>query len=84
MSNFLLNAHSGLRYLILLAGVLTVLYAVYGVASTRTYDKTGDDPGQQVWRIERVGSCRPALPEPCICKSFSGSLCCSQAGSNQR
>ena len=40
MSNFLLNAHSGLRYLILLAGVLTVLYAVYGVASTRAYDKT--------------------------------------------
>lgn len=40
MSNFLLNAHSGLRYLILLGGVLTVLYAAYGVASKRTYDKT--------------------------------------------
>lgn len=40
MSNFLLNAHSGLRYLILLGGVLTVLYAAYGVASGRTYDKT--------------------------------------------
>ncbi len=39
MSNFLLNAHSGLRYLILLGGVLTVLYAAYGVASGRTYDK---------------------------------------------
>ena len=39
MSNFMLNAHSGLRYLILLGGVLTVLYAVYGVASGRTYDK---------------------------------------------
>jgi hypothetical protein len=39
MSNFLLNAHSGLRYLILLAGVLTVLYATYGVASGRAYDK---------------------------------------------
>lgn len=39
MSNFLLNAHSGLRYLILLGGVLTVLYAAYGVASGRSYDK---------------------------------------------
>jgi hypothetical protein len=40
MSDFLLNAHSGLRYLILLGGVLTVLYAAYGVASGRPYDKT--------------------------------------------
>ena len=40
MSNFFLNAHSGLRYLILLAGILTVLYATYGVASGRAYDKT--------------------------------------------
>ena len=40
MTNFLMNAHSGLRYLILLAGVLTVLYAAYGVASGRAYDKT--------------------------------------------
>ena len=40
MSNFLMNAHSGLRYLILLGGVLTVLYAAYGVASGRAYDKT--------------------------------------------
>ena len=39
MNNFLLNAHSGLRYLILLGGVLTVLYAVYGVVSGRAYDK---------------------------------------------
>jgi hypothetical protein len=39
MGDFFLNAHSGLRYLILLAGVLTVLYAVYGVASGRAYDK---------------------------------------------
>ena len=40
MSNFLLNAHSGLRYLILLGGILTVLYATYGVVSGRAYDKT--------------------------------------------
>ncbi len=39
MSNFMMNAHSGLRYLILLAGVLTVLYATYGVVSSRAYDK---------------------------------------------
>ena len=35
-----MNAHSGLRYLILLAGVLTVLYAAYGMVSGRPYDKT--------------------------------------------
>ncbi len=40
MGNFFLNAHSGLRYLILLAGVLTVLYAAYGMVSGRAYDKT--------------------------------------------
>lgn len=39
MSNFFLNAHSGLRYLILLGGVLTVLYATYGVVAGRSYDK---------------------------------------------
>ncbi len=39
MSNFMMNAHSGLRYLILLAGVLIVLYATYGVVSSRAYDK---------------------------------------------
>jgi hypothetical protein len=39
MSNFVLMAHSGLRYLILLGGVLTVLYAAYGVVSGRPYDK---------------------------------------------
>ena len=40
MGNFVMNAHSGLRYLILLAGVLTVLYATYGVVSGRAYDRT--------------------------------------------
>jgi hypothetical protein len=40
MGTFLLNAHSGLRYLILLGGVLTLLYAMYGVFSRRAYDKT--------------------------------------------
>ncbi len=40
MGTFFLDAHSGLRYLILVAGVLTVLYAAYGVFSGRTYDKT--------------------------------------------
>jgi len=39
MSNFVLNAHSGLRYLILLGGILTVLYATYGAVSGRPYDK---------------------------------------------
>ena len=36
----MMNAHSGLRYLILLGGVLTVLYAAYGMVSGRAYDKT--------------------------------------------
>lgn len=40
MTTFILQAHSGLRYLILLGGVLTVLYAAYGVVSSRPYDKT--------------------------------------------
>ena len=39
MNNFFLEAHSGFRYLILIAGVLTVLYAVYGTAANRPYDK---------------------------------------------
>ena len=33
-------AHSGLRYLVLLAGVLTLGYALYGAVAGRTYDRT--------------------------------------------
>ena len=33
-------AHSGLRYLVLLAGVLVLGYAGYGQATKREYDKT--------------------------------------------
>lgn len=33
-------AHSGLRYLVLLAGVLTLGYALYGAVTKRTYDRT--------------------------------------------
>jgi FtsH-binding integral membrane protein len=36
----LLYAHSGLRYLVLLAGILVIGYASYGVATKRQYDKT--------------------------------------------
>jgi len=36
----LLYAHSGLRYLVLLAGVLVLGYAGYGQATKREYDKT--------------------------------------------
>jgi len=39
MSNIFFQAHSGLRYLVLLAGVLTVLYALYGVATKASYDR---------------------------------------------
>jgi len=33
-------AHSGLRYLVLVAGVLVLGYAAYGQATKREYDKT--------------------------------------------
>ena len=36
----LFYAHSGLRYLVLFAGILVLGYAVYGQATKREYDKT--------------------------------------------
>lgn len=36
----LLEAHSGLRYLVLLTGLVVIGYALYGLATKRTYDKT--------------------------------------------
>jgi hypothetical protein len=36
----LFNAHSGLRYLVLLAGIAAIAYAAYGAATGRPYDKT--------------------------------------------
>lgn len=36
----LVYAHSGLRYLVLLAGVLAVGYALFGAFTKRDYDKT--------------------------------------------
>ena len=71
MSNFLLNAHSGLRYLILLGGVLTVLYATYGVVAGRAYDKT-----IRILSSSFAGTLHLQI--------LLGSLCCSQAGSSQR
>jgi hypothetical protein len=35
----LLSAHSGFRYLVLLAGLVVVVYAAYGIATGRGYDK---------------------------------------------
>ena len=35
-----LSAHSGFRYLVLLAGLLVIAYAAYGLATKREYDKT--------------------------------------------
>jgi hypothetical protein len=35
-----LQAHSGVRYLVLLTGLLTLAYALYGVATRRPFDKT--------------------------------------------
>ena len=36
----LLQAHSGVRYLILLAGLSVALYALYGIVARRPYDET--------------------------------------------
>ena len=36
----LLYAHSGFRYLVLLAGILVIGYATYGLATKRSYDPT--------------------------------------------
>lgn len=36
----LLQAHSGLRYLVLLVGVAVIGYALFGLATKRPYDKT--------------------------------------------
>lgn len=35
----LLHAHSGLRYLVLLAGALALIYALWGLLSKRPYDR---------------------------------------------
>lgn len=35
----MIYAHSGIRYLVLLAGVLTLLYAMYGTFTGRPYDR---------------------------------------------
>jgi len=35
----LLQAHSGLRYLVLLAGLILLVYAAYGAIAKRPYDK---------------------------------------------
>lgn len=35
----LLHAHSGIRYLVFLAAVALIVYAVYGMATGRPYDK---------------------------------------------
>ena len=39
MSYFFFMAHSGWRYLILLAGLATVVYGLYGAVTNRAYDK---------------------------------------------
>lgn len=36
----LLYAHSGLRYLVLLVGLLVIAYAAYGLVTKRPYDRT--------------------------------------------
>ena len=36
----ILSAHSGLRYLVLLLGIAVIVYAAYGLATKREYDKT--------------------------------------------
>lgn len=41
MNEILFHAHSGLRYLVLLAGVLALAYAAFGFATKRPFDRTG-------------------------------------------
>ena len=36
----MLNAHSGFRYLVMISGLIVIGYAVYGMATGRSYDKT--------------------------------------------
>ena len=36
----MLNAHSGFRYLVMIAGLIVIGYAVYGMVTGRPYDKT--------------------------------------------
>ncbi|MBJ6765297.1 hypothetical protein DRW03_26150 [Corallococcus sp. H22C18031201] len=38
---FFFHLHSGLRYLVLLAGVLAVAYFAFGLATQRPFDKVG-------------------------------------------
>ncbi|HET7275138.1 MAG TPA: hypothetical protein VFI91_08140 [Longimicrobiaceae bacterium] len=40
MSEILFQAHSGIRYLVLLAGVIALVYFIYGWATSRVRDKT--------------------------------------------
>lgn len=39
MRNFFFYAHSGFRYMILLLGVATILYALFAASTKRPYDK---------------------------------------------
>ena len=52
----LFYAHSGLRYLVLLAGVLVLGYAGYGQATKREYDKTMRILRPTSIRISRIAS----------------------------
>ena len=37
--NFIFQAHSGLRYLVLLIGLILVLYAAFGLSTRRPFDR---------------------------------------------
>lgn len=50
MGDFAFNAHSGLRYLVLLAGTLAALYALFGFIRKTPVDK----PGMMLLRIFAV------------------------------
>ncbi|MBZ4416940.1 hypothetical protein [Myxococcus sp. RHSTA-1-4] len=41
MDRMFFYAHSGLRYLVLLAGILAFAYCVFGLATNRPFDKGG-------------------------------------------
>lgn len=37
--NILFHAHSGIRYLVVLFGVATIVYAIYGAVTAKPYDR---------------------------------------------
>jgi hypothetical protein len=48
------EAHSGIRYLVLLVGVIAVAYAIYGMASRPAWSKLADQIGMAFMWVARI------------------------------